>query len=441
MVVLSENSAFFYAVKTNENNPVRQPVEIMAPAGSFESLSAALRAGAGSVYFGVGKLNMRAHAAGNFSAADLPRVARLCHACGARAYLTCNVVIYDDELGETQELLRAAKEAGVDAVIAADMAVIRFAHSIGLEVHISVQANVSNTEALRSYAQYAYVVVPARELTLGRVRTMVHAVQSEPICGPNGKPLRIELFAHGALCIAISGKCGMSLAAHNHSANRGDCYQLCRRRYRAVDAETGFELEVDNQYIMSPADLCTIRVLDQLLDAGVSVLKLEGRGRSAAYVSTVTAVYREAAQAWARGDWNEQHVQAWEERLRSVFNRSFWHGGYYLGELWDGWSGAPGSHAAEQRDFTGTVLKFYPRVGVAEIRLNASDLQTDAIVEITGPTTGILRHTITDMRADDPTGATLPVSHASKGSVVLVQLPQKVRRGDKVYTVRTRKLS
>ena len=441
MVVLSENSAFFYAVKTNENNPVRQPVEIMAPAGSFESLSAALRAGAGSVYFGVGKLNMRAHAAGNFSAADLPRVARLCHACGARAYLTCNVVIYDDELGETQELLRAAKEAGVDAVIAADMAVIRFAHSIGLEVHISVQANVSNTEALRSYAQYADVVVPARELTLGRVRTMVHAVQSEPICGPNGKPLRIELFAHGALCIAISGKCGMSLAAHNHSANRGDCYQLCRRRYRAVDAETGFELEVDNQYIMSPADLCTIRVLDQLLDAGVSVLKLEGRGRSAAYVSTVTAVYREASQAWARGDWNEQHVQAWEERLRSVFNRSFWHGGYYLGELWDGWSGAPGSHAAEQRDFTGTVLKFYPRVGVAEIRLNASDLQTDAIVEITGPTTGILRHTITDMRADDPTGATLPVSHASKGSVVLVQLPQKVRRGDKVYTVRTRKLS
>ena len=439
MVVLSENSAFFYAVKTNENNPVRQPVEIMAPAGSFESLSAALRAGAGSVYFGVGKLNMRAHAAGNFSAADLPRVARLCHACGARAYLTCNVVIYDDELGETQELLRAAKEAGVDAVIAADMAVIRFAHSIGLEVHISVQANVSNTEALRSYAQYADVVVPARELTLGRVRTMVHAVQSEPICGPNGKPLRIELFAHGALCIAISGKCGMSLAAHNHSANRGDCYQLCRRRYR--DAETGFELEVDNQYIMSPADLCTIRVLDQLLDAGVSVLKLEGRGRSAAYVSTVTAVYREASQAWARGDWNEQHVQAWEERLRSVFNRSFWHGGYYLGELWDGWSGAPGSHAAEQRDFTGTVLKFYPRVGVAEIRLNASDLQTDAIVEITGPTTGILRHTITDMRADDPTGATLPVSHASKGSVVLVQLPQKVRRGDKVYTVRTRKLS
>ena len=441
MVVLSENSAFFYAVKTNENNPVRQPVEIMAPAGSFESLSAALRAGAGSVYFGVGKLNMRAHAAGNFSAADLPRVARLCHACGARAYLTCNVVIYDDELGETQELLRAAKEAGVDAVIAADMAVIRFAHSIGLEVHISVQANVSNTEALRSYAQYADVVVPARELTLGRVRTMVHAVQSEPICGPNGKPLRIELFAHGALCIAISGKCGMSLAAHNHSANRGDCYQLCRRRYRAVDAETGFELEVDNQYIMSPADLCTIRVLDQLLDAGVSVLKLEGRGRSAAYVSTVTAVYREASQAWARGDWNEQHVQAWEERLRSVFNRSFWHGGYYLGELWDGWSGAPGSHAAEQRDFTGTVLKFYPRVGVAEIRLNASDLQTDAIVEITGPTTGILRHTITDMRTDDPTGATLPVSHASKGSVVLVQLPQKVRRGDKVYTVRTRKLS
>ncbi len=430
----------YFAVSMKENNPVRQPVEIMAPAGSFESLSAALRAGADSVYFGVGKLNMRAHATSNFTTDDLPKVARLCHACGARAYLTCNVVVYDEELHEMRQLLRAAKKAGVDAVIAADMAVIRFALSIGLEVHISVQANVSNTEALRVYAQYADVVVPARELTLGRVREMVRTVQSEPICGPSGKPLRIELFAHGALCIAISGKCGMSLAAHCHSANRGDCYQLCRRRYRAVDVETGFELEVDNQYIMSPADLCTIRVLDQLLDAGVSVLKLEGRGRSAAYVSTVTSVYREAAQAWAQGDWSEQRVQAWEQRLRSVFNRSFWHGGYYLGELWDGWSGAPGSQATEQRDFAGTVLKYFARIGVAEIRLNAVDLQTGETIEITGPTTGVLRHTITEMRADDPAGETRPISHALKGSVILVQLPRRVRRGDKVFTVREKKL-
>ena len=434
------SSDCYFAVNMKENNSVRQSVEIMAPAGSFESLSAALRAGADSVYFGVGKLNMRAHATSNFTTDDLPKVARLCHACGARAYLTCNVVIYDEELHEMRQLLRAAKKAGVDAVIAADMAVIRFARSIGLEVHISVQANVSNTEALRVYAQYADVVVPARELTLGRVREMVCAVQSEPICGPSGKPLRIELFAHGALCIAISGKCGMSLAAHCHSANRGDCYQLCRRRYRAVDVETGFELEVDNQYIMSPADLCTIRVLDQLLDAGVSVLKLEGRGRSAAYVSTVTAVYREAAQAWAQGDWSEQRVQAWEQRLHSVFNRSFWHGGYYLGELWDGWSGAPGSQATEQRDFAGTVLKYYARVGVAEIRLNAVDLQTGETIEITGPTTGVLRHTITEMRADDPAGETRPISQARKGSVILVQLPRRVRRGDKVFTVREKKL-
>ena len=422
------------------NPNVNQRIEIMAPAGSRECLAAALRAGAGSVYFGVGKLNMRAHAATNFTIQDLPHVVRLCHSCGARAYLTCNVVVYDEELEEMKGLLRAARTAGVDAVIAADMSVIRYARRIGLEVHISVQANVSNLEALRAYAEYADVVVLARELSLARIRRIITAVESEPICGPSGRPVRIEIFAHGALCIAISGKCGMSLAAHNRSANRGECFQLCRRRYRVQDAETGFELELDNQYVMSPSDLCTIRVLDQLLDAGVAVLKLEGRGHSAAYVSTVTSVYREAAEAWLQGDWSEQKVEAWEARLHSVFNRSFWHGGYYLAQEFRAWSGAPGSQATEQRVFAGSVLKFYARVGVAEIYLNAGELRVGCTIEITGPTTGVLRHEVKELRSDDAAGNTIQITHAPKGSRVLVHLPQKVRRGDKVFTVQKKKL-
>ncbi len=411
----------------------RPPVEIMAPAGSFESLAAALRAGADSVYFGVGKLNMRAHAASNFSIEDLPKVVRLCHALSARAYLTCNVVVYDGELEQMQQLLRAASAAGVDAVIAADWAVIRFARSLGLEVHVSVQANVSNVDALRVYADFADVVVPARELSLDRISHIIRTVEGEKICGPSGHPVRIELFAHGALCIAISGKCGMSLAAHNHSANRGECFQLCRRKYCVTDAESGFELELDNQYIMSPGDLCTIRVLDRILDAGVSVLKLEGRGRSPAYVSTVTSVYRDAVGAWSQGSWCPEKVQVWESRLHTVFNRSFWHGGYYLAEDMTTWSGAPGNHATEKRVFLGTVLKFYAHPSVAEISLNAGDLNLGDTLEVTGPTTGVLRHTLTQMRQDDPSGITHPIRFARKGSVALVPLPAKVRRGDKVF--------
>ncbi len=412
-----------------------QAIEIMAPAGSFESLAAALRAGADSVYFGVGNLNMRAHAASNFSIDDLPKVVRLCHALSVRAYLTCNVVLYDEESDAMRHLLRAAKAAGVDAVIAADWAVIRFARSLGLEVHVSVQANVSNTDALRTYAAFADVVVPARELSLARISHLIRTVQSEGICGPSGRPMRIELFAHGALCIAISGKCGMSLAAHNRSANRGECFQLCRRKYRVTDVESGFELELDNQYIMSPADLCTIRVLDRILSAGVSVLKLEGRGRSPAYVSTVTSVYREAVNAWLQGTWCREKVQAWEERLLSVFNRSFWHGGYYLAEDMTTWSGTPGNQASEKRAFLGSVLKFYAQPKVAEIFLNAGDLSLGDTIEVIGPTTGVLRHSLSHMRQDDPTGTTRPIRSARKGSSVLVPLPTKVRRNDKVFLI------
>ena len=416
-------------------------VEIMAPAGSFESLAAALRAGAHSVYFGVGQLNMRARASANFTECDLPRVARLCHACGARAYLTCNVVVYDDEVEAVHRLLDAAAAADIDAVIAADTAVITYARRIGLEVHISVQANVCNLDAVRFYAAYADVMVLARELSLSQIRHIIEGIRRERICGPSGQLIRVEVFAHGALCIAISGKCGMSLTAHNHSANRGDCFQLCRRRYTVTDAETGFAMELDNEYVMSPKDICTIRVLDQLIAAGISVFKLEGRGRSEGYVSTVTTVYREAAQACLDGSWCPEKVAAWEERLRAVFNRDFWHGGYYLGEDWAMWSGRSNSLALEQRMHLGRVQRWFPKAGVAELRLEAGALSQGDCIEITGPTTGVVRAVVPALRCDDADGHTHEVPRAEKGSVALVALAQKVRRGDKVYQISRRKLS
>lgn len=412
----------------------------MAPAGSFESLAAALRAGADSVYFGVGNYNMRARSTVNFTADDLPKVVRLCHACKAKAYLTCNIIVYDEELEGMEDLLRRAKAAGVDAVIAADMAVIAFAHSIGLEVHISVQANVCNIAAVRFFAAYADVMVLARELKLSQIRHIIDLIREERITGPSGQLVRIEVFAHGALCIGISGKCGMSLAAYNKSANRGQCYQLCRRKYRVTDTETGFEMEVDNQYVMSPKDICTIRVIDQLVEAGVSVFKLEGRGRSEAYVSTVTEVYREAVQSCAEGTWSPEKVAGWEERLLQVFNRHFWHGGYYLGEEWDTWSGCSNSLSLEQRRHMGRVMRYYAQVGVAEIRLEAEPLSPGDKIEITGCTTGIIRLEVPEVRMDDEAGVTQTVETAPKGAHALVAVPRKVRHGDKVYLVTRRKL-
>lgn len=418
-----------------------QDWEIMAPAGSFESLAAALRAGADSVYFGVGNYNMRARSTVNFTAEDLPKVARLCHACGAKAYLTCNIIVYDEELAGMEDLLRRAKAAGVDAVIAADLAVISFAHSIGLEVHISVQANVCNVAAVRFFAAYADVMVLARELKLSQIRHIIDTIRAENITGPSGKPVRIEVFAHGALCIGISGKCGMSLAAYNKSANRGQCYQLCRRKYRVTDTETGFEMDIDNQYVMSPKDICTIRVIDQLVEAGVSVFKLEGRGRSEAYVSTVTSVYKEAVRCCAAGEWSPDKVAAWEDELLHVFNRQFWHGGYYLGEEWETWSGCSNSLALEQRRHMGRVMRHYAKVDVAEIRLEAEPLSVGDKIEITGCTTGIIRVTVQEVRMDDEAGVTHSVQTAPKGAHALITVPRKVRHGDKVYLVTRRKLS
>ncbi len=416
-------------------------LEIMAPAGSFESLAAALRAGADSVYFGVGLFNMRARSTVNFGVEDLRGVARRCHAMGAKAYLACNVIVYDEELAAMRDLLRRAKEAGVDAVIAADMAAITCARELGLEVHVSVQANVCNVAAVRFFAQFADVMVLARELKLSQIRHIIDAIREEGITGPSGELVRVEIFAHGALCIGISGRCGMSLAASNHSANRGQCFQLCRRKYRVTDVDSGFEMDIDNEYVMSPRDICTIRVLDQLVAAGVSVFKLEGRGRSAAYVSTVTSVYKEAVRACQEGSFSRAKAAAWEERLLRVFNRRFWDGGYYLGEEWKMWSGCSNNLALEQRQHLGRVVRWFAKAGVAEIRLEAGPVALGDTIEITGPTTGLVRVEVREIRCDDELGMTHSVPRVEKGGVALIAVPRKLRHGDKVYQVLPRRLS
>nr|MBR1997277.1 U32 family peptidase [Akkermansia sp.] len=294
--------------------------------------------------------------------------------------------------------------------------------------------------AVRFFAAYADVMVLARELKLSQIRTIIEGIKKEGITGPSGELVRIEIFAHGALCIGISGKCGMSLAAYNHSANRGQCFQLCRRTYRVTDTETGFEMDIDNQYIMSPKDICTIRVIDQLVEAGVAVFKLEGRGRSEAYVSTVTSVYKEAVTACAKGEWSPEKVYAWEAELQRVFNRQFWHGGYYLGEEWETWSGCSNSLALEQRHHLGRVMRWYPKAKVAEIRLEAHPLSPGDKIEITGCTTGIVRLTVPEVRCDDENGVTQIVETAPKGALALIALDTKVRHGDKVYLITRRKL-
>lgn len=408
-------------------------MELMAPAGSREALSAALKAGADSIYFGVGHLNMRARAGVNFSIEDLPEVVDRCQDNDARSYLALNTTVFDHELSEVHSVLDAAAAAGVSAVIAADPAVLTSARERNLEVHLSVQANVSNTDSLRWYAQFADVVVPARELTLKKIAALCRAAKEEPICGPGGQPVRIELFAHGALCVAVSGQCGMSLSLYNKSANRGACYQTCRRRFRVMDDQTGDELVIDNRFVMSPRDLCTIRILDRLANAGVSVLKLEGRGRSADYVATVTRVYKEALQALEDGTYGPEACDEWEQQLKRVFNRGFWHGGYYLGEKMDSWAASRDSQAELQRVFMGQVSNFFARPGVAEFTVKGDRLCKGETLLFIGSTTGAEEAPIPELRVDEQV-----VQEAVKGQVVTVALSCKVRRQDKVYVLRPR---
>ena len=407
-------------------------MEVMAPAGNFECLQAAIQGGADSVYFGVGRLNMRSHSANNFAPEDLAEVVRICHGAGVRAYLTLNIVLYPEDLQPMREALDAALAAGVDAVIASDIAAIEYARSIGLEVHISTQLNISNVEALRFYSRWADVVVLARELNMDQVREIHQAIESEGICGPSGKPVRIEMFAHGALCMAVSGKCYLSLHAYGSSANRGACMQVCRRGYEVRDLETGYTLDIDNKYIMSPKDLCTIEFLPILVNSGVRVFKIEGRARSAEYVKRCTECYRRAADAICDGTFTQELAASLKESLAEVFNRGFWDG-YYQGAYLGQWSEIYGSHATRRKVYCGKISNWFDRIDVAEITVEATPLNVGDEIMIIGATSGVTQLTVSDMRVNMK-----PVSRAEKGercSVVIPVTPgtEHVRRGDKVF--------
>lgn len=402
-------------------------IEIMAPAGNFECLAAAIQGGADSVYFGVGNLNMRSHSANNFKPEDLKKVADICRQHGVRSYLTLNIVLYDEDLESMRRTLEAAREAGISAVIASDMAAILYARRMGMEVHISTQLNVSNTESLRFYSQFADVAVLARELTLPQIREIGEAIEREDIKGPSGNRMRLELFCHGALCMAISGKCYLSLHEYNASANRGACYQLCRRGYRVTDLETERSLEIDNKYIMSPKDLCTIEFMDKIIGAGITVLKIEGRARSAEYVKKVTSAYRKAADAVLEGNFTPELGAALKEQLSEVFNRGFWDG-YYQGARLGEWSEVYGSKATKKKIYIGKVTNYFSKLGVAEILIETGSLAVGNHILIIGPTTGVAEQEVREIRVDLETTGT-----AVKGQYCSIPVAQKLRRSDKVY--------
>jgi len=407
----------------------KKDVEIMAPAGNFECLQAAIQGGADSVYFGVGQLNMRSHSANNFEPGDLKEVTRICREAGVKSYLTLNIALYQDDLPAMEQALDAAKEAGVDAIIASDIAAIMYCRKIGLEVHISTQLSISNIEAVRFYAQFADVVVLARELNLDQVKDIHAAIESECIKGPSGKLVRIEMFAHGALCMAISGKCYLSLHATGHSANRGECYQICRRGYEVTDLETGNQLNIDNKYIMSPKDLCTIDFMDRIIDSGVRVFKIEGRARSAEYVKRCAQCYREAADAVCEGSYNKEKALELKQRLAEVFNRGFWDG-YYQGAWLGQWSDVYGSQATRRKVYSGKVTNWFDRINVAEIAVESVAIPQGADLVVIGRTTGVV-----EFKADDIRVNLQSVDEAPKGSRCSVLLPEgeRLRRGDKVY--------
>ncbi len=401
--------------------------EIMAPVGSYESLAAALKAGADSVYFGIEALNMRAHSAGRFTIDDLKAIAERCAAQGVKTYLTVNTIIYDDDIDQMHTICDAARAAGVSAVIAADVAVLVYCRSIGLEVHLSTQLNISNAEALEFYARYADVAVLARELNLGQVKHITDTIARKNICGPSGRPIRIEMFCHGALCMAVSGKCYLSLDNLGRSANRGECMQVCRRGYTVRDRETGMELDVDNKYIMSPKDLKTIGFIDKMMAAGVRVFKIEGRARSADYVYTVVSCYKEAVTAVMDGTFCDEMVEKWNERLATVFNRGFWDG-YYLGRRLGEWSAKYGSAATERKVYVGKGVKYFSRLGVAEFYIEAGEISVGDKLVIIGPTTGVVEVTASEIHFDQG-----PVAKAVKGQSVSIPVPDKVRPSDKLY--------
>ena len=405
--------------------------EIMAPVGSRESLVAAIQAGANSVYFGIGQLNMRSHSANHFTIDDLRDIASTCNSHGIKTYLTVNTIIYDGDIDTMHEIVDAAKEAHISAVIASDVAVMTYCNRIGVEVHLSTQLNISNIEALRFYAQFADVVVLARELNMDQVAAIYRQIEEQHICGPKGELIRIEMFCHGALCMAVSGKCYMSLHNANRSANRGECVQICRRSYTATDNETGNQLEIDNKYIMSPKDLKTIRFIDRMMESGVRVFKIEGRARGPEYVYTVVSCYREAIGSVIDGTFTEERKDGWDERLATVFNRGFWDG-YYQGQTLGEWNKHYGSAATEKKVLVGKVMKYFSKLSVAEVAVEATTFDRGDRLLITGPTTGVMYLDATEIRYD-----LHPVDTAQQGWRVSIPVSGKVRPNDKLFKLVT----
>ena len=405
--------------------------EIMAPVGSRESLAAAIQAGANSVYFGIGQLNMRSHSANHFTIDDLRDIASTCNSHGIKTYLTVNTIIYDGDIDTMHEIVNAAKEAHISAVIASDVAVMTYCNRIGVEVHLSTQLNISNIEALRFYAQFADVVVLARELNMDQVAAIYRQIEEQHICGPKGELIRIEMFCHGALCMAVSGKCYMSLHNANRSANRGECVQICRRSYTVTDNETGNQLEIDNKYIMSPKDLKTIRFIDRMMESGVRVFKIEGRARGPEYVYTVVSCYREAIGSVIDGTFTEERKDGWDERLATVFNRGFWDG-YYQGQTLGEWNKHYGSAATEKKALVGKVMKYFSKLSVAEVAVEATTFDRGDRLLITGPTTGVMYLDATEIRYD-----LHPVDTAQQGWRVSIPVSGKVRPNDKLFKLVT----
>ena len=401
--------------------------EIMAPVGSRESLTAAIQAGADSVYFGIGKLNMRSHSANHFTIDDLREIASVCREHHIKSYLTVNTIIYGEDLATMREICDAAKEAEISAIIASDVAVMTYCRSIGQEIHLSTQLNISNIEALKFYAQFADVVVLARELNMDQVAAIYQGIIDEDIRGPKGELIRIEMFCHGALCMAVSGKCYMSLDYANRSANRGECIQVCRRSYTVTDNETGHQLEIDNKYVMSPKDLKTIRFIDRLMESGVRVLKIEGRARGPEYVYTVVSCYREAIQSVIDGTFTEENKDTWDERLSTVFNRGFWDG-YYQGQKLGEWNKNYGSNATERKVYIGKGVKYFSKLGVAEFTVEANTFKVGDKMLITGPTTGVMYVTADEIHGDNG-----PIEEAKQGTRVSIAVTGKIRPSDKLF--------
>lgn len=415
--------------RMNSDNNKFQNIEVMAPAGSWESFRAAIQAGCQSVYFGVEQLNMRARSSNNFTLEDLREIARIGNEHGIKTYLTLNTILYDHDLQMMRSILNAAKQSGITAIIAADHSVLNYARKIGMPIHISTQANISNVETVEFYSAYADVMVMARELTLMQVAEITREIRRREITGPAGNLVEIEIFAHGALCMAVSGKCYLSLHSHNASANRGACIQNCRRSYVVTDKDEGVELEIDNEYIMSAKDLCTIEFLDKILDAGVKVLKIEGRGRSADYVHTTTRCYREAVEAINEGTYTPEKIASWKEQLATVYNRGFWDG-YYLGQKMGEWSKEYGSAATQKKILVGKGVKYYEQAGVAEFMVESHPIAVGNRIMITGPTTGYVEASIEELFVGGK-----PASEARQGETFTVKLSDKIRPSDKLYKI------